>query len=98
MTIFSKIFGDVIILIIRVNADKRMKKNSGIFSIKNLEYTFVLFFSIQPLRWISKLKMALSFRPEPKLIETTYFFKQQGTIQVLRHHIFEFFRPIHPTL
>ena len=49
MAIFKKIFGDVIILIMRVNADKRIKKNSDIFSIKNLEYTFVCFLSIQSL-------------------------------------------------
>ena len=49
MAIFSKFFGDVIILIIRANADKRIKKNSDIFSIKNLEYTFVCFLSIQSL-------------------------------------------------
>ena len=49
MAIFSKFFGDVIILIIRVNADKRIEKNSEIFSIKNIEYTFVCFLSIQSL-------------------------------------------------
>ena len=49
MAIFKKFFGDVIILIIRVNADKRIKKNSDIFSTKNLESTFVCFLSIQSL-------------------------------------------------
>ena len=49
MAIFPKFFGDIIILIIRVNADERIKKNSDIFSIKNLEYTFVCFLSIQSL-------------------------------------------------
>ena len=46
MAIFSKFFGDVIILIIRVNADKRIKNNSDIFSVKNLEYTFVCYISV----------------------------------------------------
>ena len=49
MAIFPKFFGDIIILIIRVNADERIKKNSDIFSIKGLEYTFVCFLSIQSL-------------------------------------------------
>ena len=49
MAIFPKFFGDIIILIIRVNADERIKKNSDIFSIKDLEYTFVCFLSIQSL-------------------------------------------------
>ena len=49
MAIFSKFFSDVIILIIRVNADKRIKKNSDIFPIKNLEYTFVCFLNMQSL-------------------------------------------------
>ena len=49
MAIFPKFFGDTIILIIRVNADERTKKNSDIFSIKNVEYTFVCFLSIQSL-------------------------------------------------
>ena len=51
MAIFPKFFGDIIIFIIRVNADKRIKKNFYIFSIKNLEYTFVCFLSIQSLIW-----------------------------------------------
>ena len=50
MAIFSEFFGDVITLMIRVNADKRIKENSDIFSIKNLDYTFVCFLSIQSLR------------------------------------------------
>ena len=49
MAIFPKNFGDIIILIIRVNADERIKKNSDIFSIKDLEYTFVCFLGIQSL-------------------------------------------------
>ena len=49
MAIFPKLFGDIIILMIRVNADERIKKNSDIFSIKILEYTFVCFLSIQSL-------------------------------------------------
>ena len=49
MAIFPKFFGDIIILIIRVNADERIKKNSDIFSIKDLEYTFVCFLSSQSL-------------------------------------------------
>ena len=49
MAIFPKFFGDIIILIIRANADERIKKNSDIFSIKNVEYTFVCFLSIQSL-------------------------------------------------
>ena len=56
MAIFSKFFGDVIILIIRANADKRIKKNSDIFSIKNLEYTFVCFLSIQSLYTLDLFK------------------------------------------
>ena len=59
MAIFSKFFGDVIILIIRVNADKRIKKNSDIFSIKDLEYTFVCFLSIQSLRLKTKVRKIL---------------------------------------
>ena len=49
MAIFPKFFGDIIILIKRVNADERIKENSDIFSIKDLEYTFVCFLSIQSL-------------------------------------------------
>ena len=49
MAISSEFFGDVMIFIIRVNADKRIEKNSEIFSIKNREYTFVCFLSIQSL-------------------------------------------------
>ena len=49
MAIFPKFFGDIIILIIRVNADERIKKNYDIFSIKDHEYTFVCFLSIQSL-------------------------------------------------
>ena len=49
MAISSEFFGDVMIFIIRVNADERIEKNSEIFSIKNLEYTFVCFLSIQSL-------------------------------------------------
>ena len=49
MAISSEFFGDVMIFIIRVNADERIEKDSEIFSIKNLEYTFVCFLSIQSL-------------------------------------------------
>ena len=49
MAIFPKFFGDIIILIKRVNADERIKENSDVFSIKDLEYTFVCFLSIQSL-------------------------------------------------
>ena len=49
MAIFPKFFGDIIILIIRVDADERITKNSYKFSIKNLEYTFVCFLGIQSL-------------------------------------------------
>ena len=57
MTIFSKIFGDVIILIIRVNADRRIRNFFDIFSIKNLEYTFVCFLGIQSLVVVVTLKL-----------------------------------------
>ena len=59
MAIFPKFFGDIIILIIRVNADERIKKNSDIFSIKDLEYTFVCFLSIQSLRLKTKVRKIL---------------------------------------
>ena len=49
MAISSEFFGDVMIFIIRVNADERIEKDSEIFSIKNLEYTFVCFLSIQSM-------------------------------------------------
>ena len=49
MAISSEFFGDVMIFIIRVNADERIEKDSEIFSIKNLEYTFVCFLSSQSL-------------------------------------------------
>ena len=59
MAIFPKFFGDIIILIIRVNADERIKKNSDIFSIKDLEYTFVCFLSIQSLCLLSSTQICL---------------------------------------
>ena len=62
MAIFSKFFGDVITVMIRVNADKRIKENSDIFSIKNLEYTFVCFLSIQSLGVINKFNVKISAR------------------------------------
>ena len=65
MAIFSKFFGDIIILIIRVNADERIKKNFYIFSIKNLEYAFVCF---------SKYSV---FTSHETLVKRTIFFQSQ---------------------
>ena len=49
MAIFSKFFGDLIILYNQRKCREKNKMNSDNFSIKNLEYTFVSFFIGQSL-------------------------------------------------